>query len=95
MPHILSSQHQQIQQQIFQLTGSNFIMSTPYEFASVVKNEVGFFNFERTIGYIIDFALTIPETSKLTSEEIFVGCCLVMWEQHNLTSLGNLLMTYF
>jgi hypothetical protein len=54
-------------------------MSTPYEFASVVNHHVHILNFERTIGYMIDFALTIQTTFKFSAEEIFVGCCLAFW----------------
>lgn len=68
-----------MQGHISELTGLNFVMSTPYEFAAVVNSYLHIPNFERTIGYIIDFALTIPATFQLTSEEIFVGSCLVFW----------------
>jgi hypothetical protein len=61
----------------------------------VVREYVAHPNFERTVGYIIDYALTISDTSKLSSEEIFVGCCLVMWEHYNLGGLASLLFTYF
>ena len=72
-------EHQQIQEDISQLTGVNFVMSTPYEFASVVNHHVHILNFERTIGYLIEFALTIQTAFKFSAEEIFVGCCLAFW----------------
>jgi hypothetical protein len=88
-------QHQQIQAHISELTGLNFVMSTPYEFVSVVNGHLNILNFERTIGYLIDFALTIPDTSKFSSEEIFVACCLVACEQQPLNNLANVLLHYF
>jgi hypothetical protein len=61
-------EHQQIQAKISQLTGVNFVMSTPYEFASVVNSHVNMLHFEPTIGRMIDFALTIRTAFKYSAE---------------------------
>jgi hypothetical protein len=95
MPYYHSQQHQQIENRILYLTGSDFCISTPYDFITIVKDSISSINFENTVSYLIDFCLTIPETSQLTSEEIFVGCCLVLYDKLAQPALLSLMLAYF
>lgn len=59
LPYFQSSQHHQLQQSILGLLGQDFRMSTPYEFAEAVGGEVGLVDFEKAVGCLIDFCLTL------------------------------------
>ena len=52
-------------------------------------------NFENAVSCLIDFTMAIPETSQLSSEEIFVSCCLVLSDKISDGSLFNLMGSYF
>lgn len=59
LPYYQSAQHQQIQNNIRELFGPDFSMSTPYEFAQAVKSDVALDNFEKAVSCLIDFCLTL------------------------------------
>lgn len=94
-PYYQSSQHQQIYNRIQQLIGSDFAITTPYDFINPLKPLVHSSNFESAVSCLIDFCLTIAQTSQLSAQEIFVGCCLVLCENMNDGSLFNLIVAYF
>lgn len=52
-------------------------------------------SFEGLLECLIEFALTVPETAQLSSEEIFVGCCLLAAEKANSNLLSTLLVGHF
>lgn len=58
-PYFQSAQHQQIQERIRLLVGPEFSLSTPYDFAGAVKGDVGLDNFEKAVGCLVDFCLTL------------------------------------
>lgn len=70
-------------------------LSTPFEFAEAVSGQLTVSSFASLLECLIDFALTVPETSQLSSEEIFVGCCLLAAEKANSESLSALLAGSF
>lgn len=74
--------------------GSKLNITTPYHFAHAVKGQIEALNFETAVSYLIDFALTISDSNKFTSEEIFVACCLLLSEKDSSGAMLNML-NYF
>lgn len=70
-------------------------VSTPFDFADAISGELTTPSFASLLDCLIDFALTVPETAQLSSEEIFVGCCLLAAEKANSESLSALLVGSF
>lgn len=95
LPYFQSAQHHQIQQRVLALLGQDFRISTPYEFAQAVGSEAGLADFEKAVGCLIDFCLTLEEANALSSEEIFVGCCLLICEKTACAKLCSLLASFF
>lgn len=70
-------------------------VSTPFDYADAVAGLFTVSSFANLLDCLIDFALTVPETAQLSSEEIFVGCCLLGAEKVNSESLSELLLGSF
>lgn len=77
------------------LLGAEGKVSTPFDFAYIMSGHLSTSSYLGLLDYLIEFALTVPETAQLSSEEIFVGCCLVVAEKANSHSLSGFLVEYF
>jgi hypothetical protein len=91
----LSQQHQRLEACLSLLLGPDGKLSTPFDFAGVIATQLSASSFEGLLDCLIEFALTVPETAQLSSEEIFVGCCLLVAEKANSHSLSSLLVGNF
>jgi hypothetical protein len=43
----------------------------------------------------MNLIILLPEVSKLTAEEIFIGSCLYICQKHNCSKIYNLLQEFF
>lgn len=81
--YFLSQQHQQLESALWLMLGPEGKVSTPFDFADAISGHLTLSSFGGLLECLIDFALTVPETAQLSSEEIFVGCCLLAAEKAN------------
>jgi type III secretory pathway component EscU len=93
--YFLSQQHQQLESCLWLMLGPEGKVSTPFDFAEAIAGHLTASSFANLLDCLIDFALTVPETAQLSSEEIFVGCCLLATEKVNSESLSALLVGSF